>query len=65
MWAGQDGRDCIVRAGVLIYVSPGVRQSLTARDIFSLGITGKGTTSAPAAASLGLGLGVTSESVDS
>ena len=33
MWAGQDDRDCIVCAGVLIYVSPGVRQSLTARDI--------------------------------
>ena len=31
MWAGQNDRDCFVCAGVLSYVSPGVRQSLTAR----------------------------------
>ena len=48
---------CYVRGGVLIYVSLGVRQSLTVRDIFSLEIYGKGTSSAPAAASLDLELG--------
>ena len=43
MWAGQNDRDCFVCAGVLSYVSPGVRQSLTARGIVIIvfGYTGR------------------------
>ena len=62
---GQNGRDCIVRAGVLIYVFPGVRQSLITGDIFWSWNIREGIDSAPAAAYLDLGLGVTSESIDS
>ena len=48
---------CYVRGGVLIYVSLGVRQSLTVRDMFYLCFVRVGT-SCPVSASLDLELGV-------
>ena len=53
--------DCLVRAGVLSYLALGVRQSLTVRDIISVGYTGRDRdylVGSPAAASLDLELGV-------